>query len=53
MDEKLKKKEKFTGKVIAFVAIMSVFFFLTIGTEQCIATYLTIFSVKSELHATK
>ena len=53
MDEKFKKKEKYTSKVVAFVAVMSVFFFLTIGTEQALATYLTIFSVKSELLATK
>ena len=53
MDEKLKKKEKCTSKVVTFVAVMSAFFFLTVGTEQCFATYLTIFSVKSELLATK
>ena len=53
IDEKLKKTEKCTVKVVAFVAMMCVFFFLVLGTEQSIATYLTIFSVKSELHETK
>ena len=53
MDEKLKKEEKCTSKVVAFVAVMSVFFFLTIGTDQSLANYLTIFAVKSELLATK
>ena len=53
MDEKLKKKEMYTGKVVAFVATMCVFFFLVLGTENSVATYLTTFSVKSDLHATK
>ena len=53
VDEKSKKKEKCTYKVIAFVATMSAFFFLSIGTEQAFGTYLTTFSVKSELHATR
>ena len=52
-NEKLKKTEKCTGKVVAFVAMMCVFFFLVLGTENSLATYLTIFSVKSELHDTK
>ena len=53
INEKLKKTEKCTGKVVAFVATMCVFFFLVIGAENSIPTYLTIFSVKSELHDTK
>ena len=53
MDENLKKKEKYTGKVVAFVTTMCFFFFLVLGTENSVATYLTTFSVKSDLHATK
>ena len=53
MSSKLHKKEKCTGRLVAFVATMCIFFFLCLGLEQAIGTYLTTFSVKSNLHATR
>ncbi len=40
-------------RVVLFVGIMCVFFFLYIGTEYCIGTFLSTFSIKSTLQASK
>ena len=47
------KGGKGTAREVAFVTIMSIFFFLYMGLEQTMATYLPTFSVKSGLHSTK
>ena len=53
MSAKLQKKEKCTKRLVAFVTTMCIFFFLCLGLEQAIGIYLTTFSVKSKLHATR
>ena len=45
--------QKTTAKLVAFVALMCIFFFLYWGAESVTGIYLTTFAVKSSLQTTK
>ena len=46
-------EQKTTPKLVTFVALICVFFFLYVGAEVVTGVYLTTFAVKSSLHTTK
>lgn len=50
---KKEMEQKTTLKLVTFVALICVFFFLYVGAEVVTGVYLTTFAVKSSLHTTK
>ena len=52
-DPKKEPEQKTTLKLVTFVALICVFFFLYVGAEVVTGVYLTTFAVKSSLHTTK
>ena len=45
--------QKTTAKLVTFVYLICIFFFLYVGAEVVTGVYLTTFAVKSALHSTK
>jgi hypothetical protein len=51
MNHVSEKHQKMTGKIVLFVFLICVFYFMYAGAEVITATYLTTFSVKSRKEA--
>ncbi len=51
--EETEEEQKVTKKLVIFIALICAFYFLYMGAEIVLGTYLSTFAVKSELQATK
>jgi hypothetical protein len=51
MNHVSEKHQKMTGKILLFVSLISVFYFMYKGAKLITATYLTTFSIKSRREA--